>query len=294
MQRIGALEAGGTKMVLGIFDEQGKELARRTLPTLTPEETLPAMREFFEKHGIGALGVASFGPLDLDPASETYGNITSTPKLKWRNYPLLKTLAGDTGIPCAIDTDVNAAVLAEAEYGAAKGVSDAVYITVGTGIGGGVLSGGNLVHGLLHPEIGHMLLRPHPDDPNPRGVCPYHDGCGEGLASGSAIGARVRGDARALPDDHPTFQLEAYYLAQMCVNLILTVSPRRIILGGGVMERKALFPMIRDKTKGLLNGYVQSPAVLTDIDKLIVPPALFPVSGLIGAYLLGKRALLQQ
>ncbi|MFH1879483.1 MAG: ROK family protein, partial [Bacillota bacterium] len=159
-----------------------------------------------------------------------------------------------------------------------------------TGIGGGVLSGGNLVHGLLHPEIGHMLLRPHPDDPNPRGVCPYHDGCGEGLAAGPAIGARAGSDAKNLPDDHPAFAIEAYYLAQMCVNLILTLSPRRIILGGGVMERQALFPLIRQKTRELLNGYVQSPAVLHHIDQLIVPPALFPVSGLLGAYLLGKRA----
>jgi fructokinase len=249
------------------------------------------MRAFFADNRIGALGIASFGPVDLDPASAAYGSITSTPKLAWQNYPLLRALAGDTGVPCAFDTDVNAAVLAEADRGAAKGVTDAVYITVGTGIGGGVLSGGNLVHGLLHPEIGHMLLRPHPDDPNPKGVCPYHDGCCEGLASGPAIGARAGGDAKALPDDHPTFAIEAYYLAQMCVNLILTVSPRRIILGGGVMERRSLLPLIRRQTQALLNGYVQSPAVLEHIDQLIVPPALFPVSGLIGAYLLGKRAL---
>ena len=291
MRRIGALEAGGTKMVLGVYNEMGEELARHTLPTLTPGETMPEMQAFFARQSIDALGVAAFGPLDLNPRSVTYGNITSTPKLKWRDFPLLKTLAGSSGMPCVIDTDVNAAVLAEAELGAAKGVTDAVYITVGTGIGGGVLSGGNLVHGLLHPEIGHMLLRPHPDDPNPKGVCPYHDGCLEGLAAGPAIGARVGGDARNLPDDHPTFAIEAYYLAQLCVNLILTVSPQKIILGGGVMERKILFPMIRKKTKELLNGYVQSPEVLSDIDTFIVPPALFPVSGLVGAYLLGQQAL---
>ena len=147
------------------------------------------------------------------------------------------------------------------------------------------------MHGLLHPEVGHMLLRPHPDDPNPRGVCPYHDGCLEGLAAGPAIGARIGGDARDLPDDHPTFRLEAHYLAQMCVNLILTVSPQRIVLGGGVMQRAALFPMVRAETLRLLGGYVQSPAVLEHIDKYIVAPALFPVSGLVGSYLIGKRAL---
>ena len=291
MRRIGALEAGGTKMVLGVFDERGDELARHTLPTLTPAETVPTMLDFFARQCVAALGIGSFGPLDLNPTSPTYGSITSTPKLAWRGFPLMRALAGELGVPCEMDTDVNAAVLAEATLGAAKGVQDAVYITVGTGIGGGVLSGGHLVHGMLHPELGHMLLRPHPDDPNPKGVCPYHDGCGEGLASGPAITARVDGDARDLPDGHPAFQLEAYYLAQMCVNLILTLSPKRIILGGGVMGRQALFPMIHEKTRELLNGYIQSPGVLEDIGQTIVPPALFPVSGLVGAYLLGKQAL---
>ena len=233
MQRIGALEAGGTKMVLGVFDEQGNELKRETFPTLSPEETVPRMLKFLSDNPVDALGIASFGPVDLHVGSKTYGSITTTPKTKWKHYNLLKALTGDTSIPCAFDTDVNAAALAEAELGAAKGMTDAVYITIGTGIGGGVLSGGKLVHGLLHPELGHMLLRPHPEDPNPRGVCPYHDGCLEGLAAGPAIGARINGDARTLPDDHPTFALEAYYLAQMCMNIIVTLSPQRIILGGG-------------------------------------------------------------
>jgi fructokinase len=291
MRKIGALEAGGTKMVLAVYTEAGEELERLTLPTLSPEETVPPMRAFFDKHGIDALGVGSFGPLELNPAAPNYGSITSTPKLMWRDYPLLTALTGERGIPCAIDTDVNAAVLAEADRGAAQGLTDAVYITVGTGVGGGVLSGGRLVHGLLHPEVGHMLLRRHPDDGNPRGVCPYHDGCLEGLAAGPAIGARVGGDARDLPDDHPTFAIEAEYLAQMCVNLIVTLSPQRIILGGGVMQRTALYPMVRARTLALLGGYVQSPALLDHIDTVIVAPALYPVSGLIGAYLLGKRAL---
>ena len=293
MRKIGALEAGGTKMVLGIFDEAGTELERFTLPTQTPDETVPQMRAFIDRNEIAALGIGSFGPLELNPAQPNYGSITSTPKLAWLNYPLLPALRGDKAIPCAIDTDVNAAVLAEAELGAAKGLTDVVYVTVGTGVGGGVLSGGKLVHGLLHPELGHILLRPHPDDPNPRGVCPYHDGCLEGLAAGPAIGARIGGDAKDLPDDHPTFIMEADYLAQMCVNLILTVSPQRIILGGGVMQRQALFPLVRTRVLDLLNGYVQAPALLEHIDELIVPPALYPVSGLIGAYLLGKRALEQ-
>lgn len=289
--RIGALEAGGTKMVLGIFSGEGAELERLTLPTKSPDITLPQMADFFAERDIDALGVGSFGPLELDPAAPNYGDITVTPKLKWRNAPLLRALLGGRDIPCAIDTDVNAAALAELELGAAKGLSSAVYITVGTGVGGGVCVDGKPVHGLMHPEVGHMLLRPHPDDPNPRGVCPYHDGCLEGLAAGPAIGARVNGDARELGDDHPTFEIEAYYLAQMCVDLIMTVSPQRILLGGGVMQRTALLPMVRRQTLELLGGYISAPAITQDIDQYIVSPALFPVSGLVGAYLLGRRAL---
>lgn len=294
MQKIGALEAGGTKMVLGVFDERGSELARHTLPTLTPDETVPAMQAFFAQHRIQSLGIGSFGPVDLNPASATYGYITSTPKLAWQNYPLLAALRDALQVPCAFETDVNAAVLAEADRGAAVGLTDAVYVTIGTGVGGGVLSGGRLVHGLLHPEIGHMLLRPHPQDTNPKGVCPYHDGCCEGLAAGPALSARAGGNAQTLPDDHPVFQIEAEYLAQLCMNLIVTVSPQRILLGGGVMQRTALFPLIRRRVLEMLNGYVQAPALLDGIDTYIVPPALFPVSGLIGAFLLGRDALLQE
>ena len=288
---IGALEAGGTKMVLAAFDETGKELERMTIPTEEPAVTMPPMQQFFDRWKIDALGVGSFGPLDPNPDSPTYGYITSTPKLKWKDYPLLPELLQGKNIPAAIDTDVNAAALAELEMGAAKGCRSAVYITVGTGIGGGVVVGGQTVHGLLHPEVGHMLLRPHPDDPIPHGVCPYHDGCLEGLAAGPAIGARVQGDARNLPDDHPAFRIEAYYLAQMCQNLIVTVSPEKIILGGGVMQQKHLFPLIRKKTLALLGGYVQHPAVENGLEDYIVEPGLGVNSGVMGAYLLAREAL---
>ena len=291
MRKIGALEAGGTKMVLAIYDENGTELERLTLPTETPDVTMPKMIAFFREHKIDALGVGSFGPLDLNPASPTYGYITSTPKLAWKDYPLLEKLLDGQDIPAGIDTDVNAAIIAEVEMGAARGCENAVYVTIGTGIGGGVYSNGKTVHGLLHPEVGHALLKPHPDDPNPRGVCPYHESCLEGLAAGPAIGARVEGDARDLPDDHPTFAIEAYYLAQMCVNLIMTLSPERIILGGGVMQREALLKQVRQETLRLLGGYIQSPAITEHIDEYIVAPELFPVSGLVGSYLIGKKAL---
>ena len=291
MRKIGALEAGGTKMVLAIYDENGQELDRLTIPTETPDKTMPVKIDFFRRHEVDALGVGSFGPLDLDPASPTYGNITSTPKLAWKDYPLLKNLLDGRDIPAAIDTDVNAAIIAEAEMGAARGCESAVYVTIGTGIGGGVYINGKTAHGLLHPEVGHMLLRPHANDPIPHGVCPYHDGCLEGLAAGPAIGARVEGDAKLLPDDHPAFEIEAYYLAQMCVNLIVTLSPQRIVLGGGVMQRSALLPMVRKETVRLLGGYVQSPMITEKIDEYIVAPELFPVSGLVGSYLIGKKAL---
>jgi len=288
--KIGALEAGGTKMVMGIFSREGERLAEHTIPTLTPSETMPQMQAFFAEHEVDALGVAAFGPLDLSRASPTYGYITSTPKLAWQNYPLLSQLSGGRNLPCAIDTDVNAAVLAEMMLGAAMGLQSAAYVTVGTGIGAGICVEGQPVHGLMHPEVGHMLLRPHPEDTNPKGVCPYHDGCLEGVASGPAIDARINGDARNLADDDPTFDIEAYYLAQMCVNLILTASPQRIILGGGVMKRKILYDKVRKETVRLLNGYVRHGAILVKIREYIVSPSLFPVSGLIGAYLLGLRA----
>ena len=291
MRKIGALEAGGTKMVLAIYQEDGTELERITLPTETPEVTMPKMIKFFRDHNIDALGVGTFGPVDLNPESPTYGYITSTPKLAWKDYPLLEKLLDGQDIPAGIDTDVNAAIIAEAELGAARGCQNAVYVTIGTGIGGGVYSNGKTVHGLLHPEVGHALLKPHPDDPNPRGVCPYHESCMEGLAAGPAIGARVQGDAKDLPDDHPTFAIEAYYLAQMCVNLIMTLSPERIILGGGVMQRESLIKQVRAETLRLLNGYIQHPAILEHIDEYIVTPDLFPVSGLVGSYLIGKAAL---
>ena len=291
MRTIGALEAGGTKMVLAIYTEDGQELERMTIPTETPEKTMPAMIDFLHSRKVDALGVGSFGPLDLDPASPTYGNITSTPKLAWKDYPLLKNLLNGAAIPAAIDTDVNAAIIAEVEQGAARGCESAVYVTVGTGIGGGVYVNGKTAHGLLHPEVGHMLLRPLADDPIPHGVCPYHDGCLEGLAAGPAIGARIGGDAKNLPDDHPVFEMEAHYLAQMCVNLITTLSPQRIVIGGGVLQRKNLLPMVRKETVRLLGGYVQSPMITEKIDEYIVAPELFPVSGLVGSFLIGLKAL---
>lgn len=289
--RIGALEAGGTKMVCAIGDEQGNIFDRVSFPTLKPEETMGNLIDYFKGKDIEALGIGSFGPLCLDPEAAEFGAITTTPKLPWRDFPLRKAFLDALGVPVGIDTDVNAAALGEATYGAGKGLDSLVYYTIGTGVGGGALVDGRLVHGLVHPEMGHMLLRPDPRDPTPHGFCPYHDGCLEGMANGPAIEKRWGVSAKELPEDHIAWDIEAEYLAQMCVNTIVTLSPKRIVLGGGVMHQMHLFPKIRRRTLELLNGYVAHPAVLEQIDGYIVPPGLGDNAGAVGSLLLGVEAL---
>ena len=289
--RLGALEAGGTKMVCAIGDEQGNIFERASFPTLTPEETMPGLIEFFKDKGIEALGIGSFGPLCLDKSAPNFGDITTTPKLAWKDYPLCRMFAEALGVPVGIDTDVNAAALGEATYGAGKGIDSLVYYTIGTGVGGGALVDGVLIHGMVHPEMGHMLLRPDPRDPAPHGFCPYHDGCIEGMANGPAIEKRWGISAKELPEDHIAWEIEAEYLAQMCVNTIVTLSPKKIVLGGGVMHQLHLFPRIRKRTLELLNGYVSHPAVLENIDEYIVPPGLGDNAGAVGSLLLAVQAL---
>lgn len=290
MKHYGALEAGGTKMVLSWLDENGQMLERLSIPTREPENTMPAMIDFFREHPIDALGIGCFGPLDLNPASPTFGSITATPKLSWRNYPILDAFKTALNVPVALDTDVNGAALAEARLGAARGLSSCLYVTVGTGIGGGLVIGGEPVHGLMHPEVGHQLIMPLPEDPSPDGFCPYHKHCLEGLAAGPAIEKRWGISAKELPHDHPAWELETAYLAQMCHNAIMTFSPEKIILGGGVMQQSFLFPLIRRKTLELLGGYVSSPAVDAGLEDYIVAPGLGVNSGVMGAYLLALQA----
>lgn len=277
-------------MVMGIADENMNILRSYSCPTRTPEDTVKDILSFFENEDISAMGIATFGPVDLHPHSPTYGCITSTPKLAWRNYPLLKTLQDTLKVPCSIDTDVNAAALAEATFGAAKGLKNCLYITVGTGIGGGLLCEGKLVHGLMHPEWGHVLLARREDDPMQRGVCPYHANCAEGLASGPSMQTRWNLPASEMPDEHRAWDLEAYYIAQLCLTALMTVSSERIILGGGVMNRTTIFPLIRKHLSQLLGGYLVSEK-MQDLDTLICPPALAPNSGLLGGALLAKNAL---
>lgn len=288
--RLGTLEAGGTKMVLSVGSEKNELLEQTSIPTEAPAKTIPAMIDWFKTRNIEALGIGTFGPADLNPKSPTYGYITSTPKPGWSNQPLLPALRDALKVPALIDTDVNAAALAEWKLGAAKGRGSCVYVTVGTGVGAGLVVEGNLVHGLIHPEMGHMLLQPAKNDPTPDGFCPFHSGCLEGLACGPAIEKRWGKKAYELPPDHEAWELEAWYLAQMCMNVICTLSPEKIILGGGVMQQKHLFPMIHKKTQELLNGYVRHEAILEHIENYITEPGLGTKSGATGALLLAKQA----
>ena len=287
----GAIEAGGTKMVLSIGNEQNELIEQTSIPTEDPTKTIPAMIDWFRGKGIAALGIGTFGPVDLKKESPTYGWITKTPKPGWSDKPLLPPMQEALGVPALIDTDVNAAALAEWKLGAARGLNSCLYVTVGTGIGAGLVIEGKLVHGLVHPEFGHMLLRQEKEDPAPDGFCPYHKGCLEGLASGPAIEKRWGRKAYDLPADHEAWDLEAAYLAQMCMNAVCGFSPEKIILGGGVMQQKHLFPLIRRKTLALLNGYVQAKEILENIDSYIVEPGLGTKSGATGALLLAQQAL---
>jgi len=289
----GGIEAGGTKFVCGIGSEEGEILDRSVLPTTGPSETIDRVVGYFESvedYDLGGIGLATFGPVDLNPLSETFGFITSTPKRRWQNFDIKGELERALGHTLPVDTDVNGAVLAEHLWGGAKDVSNAVYITVGTGIGGGVLVNGKLNHGLLHPELGHIRLRGSDDNAGFKGICPFHDYCLEGLASGPAIKARWNQAAESLAPEHPAWIEEAGYLAEGLVNIILVLSPERIILGGGVMQKAFLFPMIHKKVQELLNGYVQKAEILNKIEEYIIPPSLGNKAGLLGAIALVIRS----
>ena len=292
--RFGAIELGGTKCVAAVGDADGHIVAETRVPTTGVAATLGALVSFFEvQHGavgpIEAVGIGSFGPLDLDPASPRHGWITTTPKPGWADTNVAGWFRDALGVPVAIDTDVNAAALGEWRHGAARGADVVVYITVGTGIGGGVLVHGQPLHGLVHPEIGHLRI-PHDRAADPfDGVCPYHGDCLEGLASGPAMAARWGRSAETLPADHPAWALEARYLAQALQNVVCTLSPRRVVLGGGVMDQPALLPLVRDDLGRLLNGYVQAPAILHAMDQYLVAPGLGARAGVVGALELAAR-----
>lgn len=283
--RIGALEAGGTKMVCAVGDENGQILERVSIVTENPDKTMPEILEFFRQYTLDAIGIGTFGPIDLDRTSPTYGYITSTPKISWRNFNLLGSMKREFAVPIGLDTDVNASAIGEASYGITRGLDSSIYITVGTGIGVGVILDGKAVHGMQHPEAGHILLVRHPED-NYTGRCPYHPNCLEGLASGPAIEERFGVKAAELPGDSLAWEIESFYLAQALVDFTLVYSPKRIVLGGGVMHQKQLFPKIREKYKEMLNHYVDTPYV-KDLNNYIVPYSLDDNQGIMGCIRIG-------
>ncbi|CAM4165100.1 ROK family protein [Listeria ivanovii] len=283
----GAIEAGGTKFVVAIGKESGEIIKRESYPTTEPAETMKAVIQFFKQYQdeLKAIGIGSFGPIDIRKSSPTYGYITQTPKLAWRNYDIVGAMKREFNVPIGFTTDVNAAALGEVSLGAAEGLSSCIYLTIGTGIGGGAVVSGKILEGFSHPEMGHIMVRCHKLD-RFTGSCPSHSDCLEGLAAGGAIEKRWGKKAVELADDEEVWNLEAHYIAQALMNYTLILSPERIILGGGVMKQRQLFPLIRQKLKALVNNYVQLP----DLERYIVPPKLEDDAGITGCVLLAVDA----
>lgn len=291
--RYGGIEAGGTKFVCAVGDASLSLVDRVSFPTTSPDETLERAADFFRSHpdadAVAALGIGSFGPVDPRPGSKTFGYITTTPKKGWQQTDFAGRLGRDLGIPVGFDTDTNAAALGEHARGAARGLETFVYLTVGTGIGGGGQVGGQPLRGLLHPEMGHVLL-PRAEGDAFEGICPFHGDCLEGMVCGPALQARTGRASSDLPVDHPVWDVVVHYLSAALVNFICVLSPQRLIMGGGVMHQEHLFPRIRRRVRTLLNEYLQSPAILEEIDTYVVPPALGDDAGVVGALALARQA----
>lgn len=290
--RLGGLEARGSKMICAVGTEDGVLLDQTIIPTRGPKETMKDVIAYFRDKEIEALGIASFGPVDIHKDSDTYGYILDTPKEAWQHFNLLGTIRDALQVPVELETDMNGACLGELTFGCAKGLDSVVYVSIGTGIGAGIAVNGQLLHGMIHPEAGHMLLRRHPRD-GYEGSCPFHATCFEGLASGPAIAERWGRPAEELHNNATVWEMESHYIAQAMVNLILIMSPRVIILGGGVMKNEALFPMIRKRVKKILNGYLDRDE-MRDLDKYIVPASLKGNQGVLGCIELARRALVRR
>ena len=292
-QLYGGIEAGGTKFVCVVASGPDDIVEEVRFSTTTPEETLGKAIQFFRPFvssgQVNAIGVAAFGPLDLNPESSTYGFIASTPKPNWSNTDVRGTLQRGLDVPIALDTDVNAAGLGESVWGASKGFDPSLYLTIGTGIGGGYIKDGKPLVGLLTPEMGHIRI-PHNRELDPfDGSCPFHGDCFEGLANGPAIEKRLGIKGADVPENDAFWDIEADYIASALMNYILVLSPKKIILGGGVMQRKFLFSKIRQRVHELLNSYVSSKSVLEKIEEYIVPPGLGNQSGSLGAIALAMQ-----
>jgi fructokinase len=290
-----AIEGGGTKFNCAVGHGPDDVLRQVRLATRGPDETLAEVAAFLsaaraELGPISGLGTACFGPLRLDPSAPDYGRLLAESKRGWDGADLVGPLAAAAGCPAALETDVNAAALAEAQLGAGRSADPVVYVTVGTGIGVGVVVGGNPVHGLLHPEGGHMRLRRHPADAGFAGVCAYHGDCAEGVASGPAIAARSGIKAEVMAADHPDWEIVAATLGELCATLVFTLAPQRIVLGGGVMTSGRLLPRVRELTGEALAGFIAPLTTAEGLAGLIVPPQL-AVPGLAGAFLLAYEAV---
>jgi len=292
---LGAIEAGGTKVVCVVARDADTILAERRVATTTPAATLGAAEDFFatvssEMGALSAIGIASFGPVDMRRSSPTYGHLLTTPKPGWANADLVTRFATRFSCPVVLDTDVNAAALAEALHGAGRGCGVVVYVTVGTGIGGGIVVSGRAVHGALHPEMGHIRVLRHERDRELPGVCAFHGDCLEGLASGSAIRARYGAPLDRLPAGHEAPEIVGYYLGQLAATIVLMISPERIVFGGGVMSNARVLPELRSTAARFLNGYLPSAAGPRSLDELIVAPGLGERSGIVGAITLAEAA----
>ncbi|WP_035619139.1 ROK family protein [Lacticigenium naphthae] len=286
MKLLGAIEAGGTKFVCAVSDADLTIKDRVTIRTTTPKETMALVFDFFDQYELAAIGIGTFGPIDINKESETYGYITTTPKVAWAHFDFVGIMKERYAVPIGWTTDVNAAALGEVTKGAAQGKQSCVYLTVGTGIGGGAVVDGKPLEGYGHPEMGHILVRSHPED-DFSGLCPYHDYCLEGMAAGPSIEKRHGVKAIELAGDKKVWEIEAYYLAQALMSYTLTLSPEQIVIGGGVMKQKQLFPLVREAFKKLLADYVAVPP----LEEYIVAPGLGDDAGITGSLLLAKEAV---
>lgn len=284
--KLGAIEAGGTKFVCATGDEHFVIDQRTAFPTMTPEETLKQVIQFFSDHPVDAIGIGAFGPIDLVPTSATYGYVTSTPKPGWANTDFLGTIQRALKCPIGWTTDVNEAALGEQAAGTFGPDETGIYLTIGTGIGAGIVNRNQLYVGRTHPEVGHLILNRLSDDKAPS-TCPFHENCAEGLAAGPAVNSRATVPARDIPAADPIWKIEANYIAQLCVDLTLTYAPDKIILNGGVMHQTQLFDMVRIEFAEMLNHYVVTPPV----DQYIVPAKLVDNAGVVGGFALAKAQL---
>lgn len=291
---LAGIEAGGTKFVCGVGRSPGEVLRTQVIPTTSPTETLAAVIAFLraaqaEFGVIAAIGAASFGPLDLDPASPGYGRLANTPKAGWAGFDLRGALAEAFGRPVALDTDVAGAGIAEQALGAGQGLDQIAYVTVGTGIGGALIVKGRAAHGAFHAEMGHIPVRRHVHDADFAGICPFHGDCLEGVASGPSVVARSGARLSDLPAEAPIWAALADYIAQLCLSLTLIAAPQRIVIGGGVMSNAALYPLVRRALTDRNRGYLERLADPAWVEAYVTPPGLGDRAGLTGALILAEQ-----